>query len=407
MHNTKLLPLEEGGMVRQGRNIVDVCVIVPTFNRAQYLGEAIDSLLNQTRPPAEIIVVDDGSTDQTSEVAESYGDRIKYVWKENGGKPAAVNLALSLTQASYVIIADDDDIMYPSGLAHLLAPLESDTRLDFANGGLSFFRDYPNRTRIQVAAPPFTQAETGHHFEALLMNYSMAHNATLIRRRCYKALGGLDESFRRSEDYEFMLRLTRRFKGVSVTERIINVRRHEGVRGDAQIRHSARERQLVHFDFDVRAFEMVRRDASIGSYIGKSDDTLSEREHFKAWFVRAATMARHGIWQGFREDIRECGRHTKEIDPLITNDMASKLTSVFGRSDTIEAGLREAGYPGWVVKEFVGELGKGVVRPIVRGFYYAARDAYADGAKWLAIRCIGFAFSTMISAFLVGSRPRK
>jgi hypothetical protein len=80
---------------------------------------------------------------------------------------------------------------------------------------------------------------------------------------------------------------------------------------------------------------------------------------------------------------------------------------VFSRSDTIEAGLREAGYPGWVAKEFICELGKGAIRPIVRGFYYAARDAYADGSKWLTIRCIGFAIATIVSGFEVKSRPRR
>ncbi len=389
------------------RNVANVCVIVPTFNRAQYLGEAIDSILDQTRPPAEIIVVDDGSTDRTSEVAKSYGDRIRYVRKENGGKPVAVNLALRLAQTDYVIIADDDDIMYPSALAHLLAPLERDSLLDFANGGLTYFGDVPGRGRVELSRPPITNVETGHHFEVLLLGYSMHLSATLIRRRCYLALGGLDESFRRSEDYEFMLRLTRRFKGVSVMEYITSLRRHEGERGDAKIRHSARERQLVHFDFDVRAFERVRSDAPIGAYIGKPDATLNESECFEAWFVRAATMARHGVWQGFREDIRECGQRAKGNNPLITKDRASKLSRVFGRPDVIEAGLREADYPGWLVKEFIRELGQGAIRPIVRGFYYAARDAFADGSKWLAIRCIGFAIATIVSGLVVKPRSRK
>jgi Glycosyl transferase family 2/Glycosyltransferase like family 2 len=388
------------------KNIANVCVIVPTFNRAQYLGEAIGSILDQTRPPAEVIVVDDGSTDKTSEVAKSYGDRIKYVRKQNGGKPAAVNLALRMAQADYVIIADDDDIMFPSGLEHLLTPLERDSRLDFANGGICYFADVPGRGRVELSRPTITKVDTGHHFEALLLGYSMHLNATLIRRRCYPALGGLDESFRRSEDYEFMLRLARRFKGVNVMERITSLRRHEGERGDAQIRHSARERQLVHFDFDVRSFEMVRRDVPIGAYISKPDETLSEQECFEAWFVRAATMARHGVWQGFREDIRECGRRAKDGNPLVTQDMADKLSKVFSRSDTIEAGLREAGYPGWVIGEFIGALGKGAIRPIVRGFYYAARDAYADGSKWLTLRCIWFAIVTIASGFVANARRR-
>ena len=172
----------------------DVCIIVPPFNRAQYLGEALESVISQTRPPAEVIVVDDGSTDTTPQVAKSFGDRVRYVRQENGGKPAAVNLAFGLLRADFVIIADDDDVMYPTGLAHLLAPLEPDSRIDFANGGLSFFRDVPDRGRIQVGAPPITMAETGHHFEALLMNDSVNLNATLVRRHCYQAMGGLDES---------------------------------------------------------------------------------------------------------------------------------------------------------------------------------------------------------------------
>lgn len=394
-------------MASTGQHMSDVCVIVPTFNRAHYLGQAIESICSQTRPPAEVIVVDDGSTDQTPEVARSFGNRIKYVRKENGGKPAAVNLALGMTRSEYVIIADDDDIMYPSGLAWLLAPLEQDSGVDFANGGLSLFRETPSRGGIVVRTPPITMAATGHHFEALLLSYSMHLNATLVRRRCYEALGGLDESFRRSEDYDFMLRLTRRFSGVSVAERIFNFREHDGVRGDASVRHSARERHLVHFDFDARAFETVRRDVPLGAYIGMPDAKLSPRETFEAWFVRSATMARHGVWQGFREDIRECERHVPRAGPRLTKDMALKLTRVFSNYESIDAGLREAGYPGWVVRAFIRAVGTSAVRPIVRGFYYAARDAYADGFRWMAIRCLAFAAGAILSGWVVPFRRRS
>jgi glycosyltransferase involved in cell wall biosynthesis len=372
----------------------DVTVIVPTYNRAHFLREALESILNQSRSPAEVILVDDGSTDGTCEVAKSFGDRIRYLRKENGGKPAAVNLALKLVRSEYVIIADDDDIMFPSGLAHVLEPLERDAALDFANGGITYFGDISGRGRVELSCPPTTKADTGHHFEALLLGYSMHVNATLIRHRCFTALGGLDESFRRSEDYEFMLRLTQRFRGISVLQRITSLRRHDGERGDAQIRHSARERQLIHFDFDVRAFERVRREVPIGAYIGKPDGNLTEQECFDAWFVRAATMARHGVWQGFRKDIHECARRTKLNNVLVTDSDLNKLTAVFSRSDTIEAGLRERGYPGWIVRAFISAVGRGAIRPIARGFYYAARDAYSDGSRALALRCMAFALWT-------------
>jgi len=84
---------------------------------------------------------------------------------------------------------------------------------------------------------------------------------------------------------------------------------------------------------------------------------------------------------GFQDDIRECGRRAQGDDPLLTKDIPQKLTRVFSNYEAIDAGLREDGYPGWVVTEFMRALGKGAVRPIVRRFYYAARDAYADGSR--------------------------
>jgi glycosyltransferase involved in cell wall biosynthesis len=386
------------------RRSADVTVIVPTYNRAHFLAEALESILDQTRSPREVIVVDDGSTDDTPAIAKAFGERIQYVRKHNEGKAAAVNFALGLAQGEHVIIADDDDLMCPAALERLLVPLESDPLVDFAHGGLSFFRDSPGRGRFEVGAPPITVAETGHHFEALLMNYSIAHNTTLVRRRCYDVLGGLDESFRRSEDYEFMLRLTRQFRGITVPARIVSVRRHEGERGDAGLRHSARARQLVHFDFDARAFEALRRDVPLGAYVGKTHQPLSRKETFDAWLVRAATMARHGVWLGFSEDIRECARHRTRDAAALSRPMASKLTAVFSRSDTIEAGLREPGYPHSIVKEFIGAIGASAVRPIVRGFYYAAREAWEDGSRWLALRCLGFAFRTVFAGLIVTRR---
>ena len=87
-------------------------------------------------------------------------------------------------------------------------------------------------------------------------------------------------------------------------------------------------------------------------------------------------------------------------------DMAQKLTRVFSNYEAIDAGLREDEYPGWVVVEFMRTLGTDAVRPIVRAFYYAARDAYADGSKWLAIRCAGFAVVTILSRLVIRLRPR-
>ncbi len=93
-----------------------VAIIVPTFNRARYLPECLDSLLAQTFPATQIVVVNDGSTDDTAQVVRPYLNRIAYVEKENGGKSTALNLVMRGIQSDYVWIFDDDDVALPDAL---------------------------------------------------------------------------------------------------------------------------------------------------------------------------------------------------------------------------------------------------------------------------------------------------
>jgi len=219
-------------------------------------------------------------------------------------------------------------------------------------------------------------------------------------------MGGLDERFRRSEDYEFMLRLTRRFKGVSVAQRIINVRRHEGARGDAQVRHSAGERHLVHFDFDARAFEMVRRDVPIGAYIGKPEEALSARECFEGWLVRAATMARHGVWQGFKTIFANVGGAPKGMilslprisrrNSLGYSATTRRSTQAFGKTG-IPDGLSLSSCAHLARVPFARSCGASTTQ-------HGMRMQTVPG--WLAIRSAGFAVATNLSGVVIQLRPR-
>ena len=85
-------------------------IIINNFNYARYLGEAVDSALNQTYPNVEVIVVDDGSTDNSREVVESYGDRIRSVFKSNGGQPSAINAGFQVSRGELIANLDSDDL---------------------------------------------------------------------------------------------------------------------------------------------------------------------------------------------------------------------------------------------------------------------------------------------------------
>ena len=107
-----------------------VSCIVAVYNGERYLGEALDSILTQTFRPAEIIVVDEGSTDGTASVAHHYGEQLRYVWQPNAGPAAARNLGLGLVQGEFVAFLDADDLWHADKLAQQMARFRARPELD-------------------------------------------------------------------------------------------------------------------------------------------------------------------------------------------------------------------------------------------------------------------------------------
>ncbi len=94
-----------------------ISVVIPTYNRAAFICRAVDSALGQTYAPLEVVVVDDGSKDDTREVLRKYGDRIRYVAKENGGVSSARNVGVREATGEYIAFLDSDDTWVPEKLA--------------------------------------------------------------------------------------------------------------------------------------------------------------------------------------------------------------------------------------------------------------------------------------------------
>lgn len=108
-----------------------VSCIVPVFNGERYLSEALDSIFAQTHPALDVLVVDDGSTDGSAEVAKSFGDRIRYLFHPNAGPAAARNLGLEAARGEFVAFLDADDLWHPEKLALQLARFAAVPTLDY------------------------------------------------------------------------------------------------------------------------------------------------------------------------------------------------------------------------------------------------------------------------------------
>lgn len=197
-----------------------VSVVIPCYRQAHFLGEALESVLAQTTPAAEIIVVDDGSPDDTHGVAAQYADceTVQYLRQTNQGLPGARNTGLHAATGDYVVFLDADDRLRPEALAAGLACFDRYPEAAFVAGGFRLLThggvpyDDPKRPEMHRAS-----------YAGLLRGNTIGmHAAVLYRRAAVVAAGGFDPSLPSCEDYDLFLRIARTaplaFHGAVVAE---------------------------------------------------------------------------------------------------------------------------------------------------------------------------------------------
>ncbi len=195
-----------------------VSVIIPCYNHAHFLGEAISSVINQTYPHIEIIVVDDGSTDDTAQVAKAYPN-IRYVWQKNLGLSRARNVGLSNSKGSYIIFLDADDSLFPDAVKIGLRALA--TRINCALA----FGPFVNVGSIQGMQKLSRQTSYGYK-ELLQRNVIGNPGSALYRRWVFTEIGGFDEANGPAADYDLHLRVSHQFPILCHHQPVVKYRRH-------------------------------------------------------------------------------------------------------------------------------------------------------------------------------------
>ncbi len=179
-----------------------VSIVISTYNRANFLREAIDSALNQTYHDIEVIVIDDGSTDNTGEICVSYGEKIRYFRKENGGVSSALNMGISYMRGLWLKHLDSDDTLEDHCVEELVK-FANEKNARFVYSDYVIVDDQGKRVG-EFVAPAF---ERYIDLASELWQYHVGNpSSTLIHRNVFEEVGLFDPMLRYGEDYDFCLR---------------------------------------------------------------------------------------------------------------------------------------------------------------------------------------------------------
>ncbi len=245
---------------------VVVSVIIPTYKRAEKLSRAIESVLNQTFHNLEIIVVDDNSNDDafrksTEIIMQKFSNNPKVIYLKhsiNKNGSAARNTGIKYSTGMYVAFLDDDDYFLPTKIEKQVTLLEGN--LDLYGGvccdHIAIYQKYIyNKNKIKISAD-------GNYIETLLNgeNVLAAGSTLLVRRGVFDKIGLYDESFKRHQDWEFLIRFFREYKMLILNENLVSISA-DGLRNypKADIFHGIKLNFLLKFEDDIKRVPIQQR----------------------------------------------------------------------------------------------------------------------------------------------------
>jgi glycosyltransferase involved in cell wall biosynthesis len=198
-----------------------VSVIIPTYNREKFIGRAIESVLAQTYKNFEIVVVDDGSTDNTRKALEPFDGKIKYIYQENGGSSSARNRGLQESTGEYIAFLDSDDTWTPNKLAVQLDILDKNKHTGIVYSKMLMFNEKGERIGTKPDDP------SGRNFEELIeISGDIPTSSVLTRRECFDKAGLFDENLPTMQDFDMWLRISEHYDIYEYEESLAYYYRH-------------------------------------------------------------------------------------------------------------------------------------------------------------------------------------
>ncbi len=263
--------------------IVSLAVVIPSYNSAEFLPAVIASVLGQIQPPDEILLIDDGSTDATSEIAAKFSDRIRFVRQENGGVSSARNHGARLTKSEWLLFLDSDDLLLPHATQALLATAEGGAG-EVVYGRVIARGPTPADARLHglpssAGVPPHPAKK---NFKRAIIT---TPGAAIVRRAVFGKAGGFVPGFEPMEDRDFWVKcgMLTRFGFCDTV--VLDKTFREGSAGTQVSRRirSGLHARLAFFDWcRKRDLDVAFLETSVAGVV---DAALKEAVWYKRWEI--------------------------------------------------------------------------------------------------------------------------
>jgi glycosyltransferase involved in cell wall biosynthesis len=308
----------------ESRPTLPIAVVIPAYNRARLVASALESVLAQTRAPAEIIVVDDGSTDDTAAVAQSFGATV--LRQSNAGVSAARNAGVRIARSPWIAFLDSDDLWAANKLEVQWEALEARPETGMVFSDFSYFDDatgetmgttklrseahYADVVRQRIGSASFS-CEPNSFGRALVQGLFTLVQTMIVRRDLLLSLGIFDTGLRSAEDWELFLRLAVATTASVVEMPLVSVRRM----------HSQRLTKDIAASYRAYADVATRIEKHPGRYPVGAVEVF--RSRLPVWLAQAGSLRfRSGDFREAARDYRDALRY--RVTPgVVTGAMAS------------------------------------------------------------------------------------
>lgn len=225
-----LLIIDIGSAEDEGE-MSEIVVVIPAYNSARCLPEAIDSVLNQTYKDLELIIVDDGSTDNTQMALKKYKDKIGYIYQENQGSYKARNTGIKATHSEYIAFLDADDIWIPQKLETQMEFIDANPNLGLVFSDADLFEHGISKGSFWKLRGCYDEMMQEYRmiqnpFSKLMEKNFILPSTALVKRVCFERAGLFDDSFRNVGDKEMWLRIAMHFPMGCVPYALVKRRVH-------------------------------------------------------------------------------------------------------------------------------------------------------------------------------------